>query len=238
MRKKPVTFFLATTAIMISFGTIILFQTHGVNDLFVSQTANVQTTSKTAVLHPSYAADYSDDRILMGASHDIFIGKVVRKVGDKSLMDIPKTQFEVKILLNIKGDLHGMVIVDQLGGYSNGKMFTEHAAPLLKIGSTYLLSTRYNKKEDWYTFNGHPNAWKIISEDGSLDDLRFEALMANDKKVQTLEATYPNEKLLDADIAHANTRNSFQSLQPEAKAAAVARADVARAWLEANKETR
>jgi hypothetical protein len=124
--------------------------------------------------------------------------------------------------------------VEQEGGVKNGILQTiEDAFPLLEPGSTYILATRYNESENAYTVIANENAGKLLTKDASLDNTQLKALSEQDEKVKSLEAAYPDEKLLDADIAHNNTRNSFQSLPPEAKAAAQARADSAEASLDA-----
>lgn len=173
---------------------------------------------KTVELHLSYAADYSDDKVLIGASHNIFVGKVIKQVGSESHLGVPKTQFEVQVISNIKGDLNGLVTVDQLGGFNNSTLYTEGKMPLLEPGITYLLTARYNEKYKWYSLNGHSNGWKILSKDNSLGVDELSALSQTDEKVISLRNAYPNEVLLNADIAHKNTRNSFKSLPVEERA--------------------
>lgn len=170
----------------------------------------------TRQIQVQYAADFSDDRILMGASHNVFVGKVIKQVGDKQPMQIPEVQFAVEVVYNIKGNLSGTVVVDQYGGYDNGILYyIEDAAPLLKPGATYLLATMYNRynEEDWYTLNSHSNGWKLMTEDTNLNQAQLLALAKNDAKVKALQEAYKNEILLDADIKNNNTRNSYQSLQ-------------------------
>lgn len=167
-------------------------------------------------IHVQYAADFSDDRILMGASHNVFVGKVIKHVGDKQPIEIPETQFAVEVIYNIKGNLSGTVVVDQYGGYDNGILYyIEDAAPLLKPGAAYLLATMYNRynEEDWYILNSHPNGWKLITQDSNLNKVQLLSLAKNDAKVKALQEAYKNEILLDADIKNNNTRNSYQSLQ-------------------------
>jgi hypothetical protein len=188
-------------------------------------------------IHPSYPSDFSNNQNLIGGTSNVFIAKVLAQTGNKETEIGPRTQYTVEIVQNIKGDLSGVVTLDQLGGYKNGQLVTVEDATLegylLQPGSTYLLATRYNEKENWHTLNPHPNASKLLSSDGTKSTLELQTLADQDEKVKSLEAAYPDEKLLDADIAHNNTRNSFQSLPPEAKAAAQARADSAEASLDA-----
>lgn len=193
--------------------------------------------------HPSliYPANPADNNILLGASHNVFIGKVLAQTGNKETEIGPRTQYQVQVVSNIKGELGDTVTVDMLGGYdTNGKpVFIEDGSaagenPLFQPGSTYLFATRYNVQEDWYTVIAHSNARKILSTDSSLPIQALHALAENDVKVKQFEAAYVSEILDKADMANNNTRNSFQSLPPEAKAAAQARADAARAALNAS----
>lgn len=173
-----------------------------------------------------YVADFSDDRVLIGASHNIFVGKVIRQVGNKERRLGPETQFEVEVVSNIKGDLKDVVIVDQLGGYKNGALYVtgdvevtsadkKQENYLLVPGSTYLLSTRYSEKENWYTLNPYPAASKLISSNSFIGKSQLKALADEDSRVKELKAQYPKEILLPEDVAHKNTPNSYQSQEME-----------------------
>jgi len=175
-------------------------------------------------IHTQYVADFSDDRILMGASHNVFVGKVIRETGTKDTGIVPETQFEVEVVLNIKGDLQGTATINQIGGYKDGILYTVHGgdvlAPntekgdtLLRPGVTYLFTSRYNKDEGWHTISSHPNGRKVISEDRELDGAQLKDLAMSDEKVRRLQGAYKNEILLEDDIRMNNTRNSYQSLQ-------------------------
>lgn len=190
-----------------------------------------------------YPADPADDHTLLGASHNVFIGKVLAQTGNKETEIGPRTQYQVQVIDNIKGNLNDVVTVDMLGGYDKeGKsVFVEEGSvagedPLFQPGTTYLFATRYNAQENWYTVIAHPNARTILSKDNSLPIQALGALAERDEKVKKFEAAYVLEIPDKADIANNNTRNAFQSLPPEAKAAAVARADAARASLGVNAE--
>ena len=64
----------------------------------------------------SYAADFTDDRKLVGAAHNIFVGRVLTKIKMVRHNGRLHTRFEVAIVSNIKGDLQGSIFVDQLSG--------------------------------------------------------------------------------------------------------------------------
>jgi hypothetical protein len=193
--------------------------------------------------HPNmlYPADPSNNQILMGASHNVFIGKVLAQTGNKETEIGPRTQYQVQVIDSIKGDLTDIITVDMLGGYDkDGKLVlveSEDLRPedaLFQPGSTYLFATRYNAQEDWYTVIAHPNARKVLSKDSTLPSQALKALAERDEKVKQFAAAYVSEIPDKADVANNNTRNSFQSLPPEAKAAAQSRADAAKASLAAS----
>jgi hypothetical protein len=177
----------------------------------------------------------------MGASHNVFIGKVLAQTGNKETQIGPRTQYQVQVIDSIKGELTDIVTVDMLGGYDkDGKLVLVESEDLaledalFQVGSTYLFATRYSAQEDWYTVIAHPNARKVLSKDSTLPIQALKALVEVDEKVKQFAAAYVSEILDNADLANNNTRNSFQSLPPEAKAVAQARADAAKASLEAN----
>lgn len=68
-------------------------------------------------IHKSYVANFDDNRVLVGASHNIFIAQVIEKVGNKDTGIGPVTQYKVNIIDNIKGELYSEVIVEQQAGY-------------------------------------------------------------------------------------------------------------------------
>src|ERR1041385_5609136 len=47
-------------------------------------------------MDPIYSADFSNDQILVGASHHIFVGRVLRQIGSTDLGIGTETQFEVE----------------------------------------------------------------------------------------------------------------------------------------------
>jgi len=177
----------------------------------------------------SYPVNYADNSILMGASHDVFVGKILTQVSNKDFAGNIATQFRVEVLENIKGDLKDTVIVNQEGGEKDGELYLiEDSNGLLQPGFTYLLSTRYDPEGDYHTLNPHENASKLLSSDANINKKELKALVDKDAKVKSLEAAYPNEELLQADVYHANTRNNFAALPADMKAAAQTRAEQAK----------
>ncbi len=180
----------------------------------------------------SYITDFSDDKKLMGATHNVFVGKVLKKSGSKNLGIGPETQFSVEVVSNIKGNLSGVVIVNQFGGYENGILYLKEggdsSAPentqgtskdkLIEVGKTYLFASRYNSEQNWYTLVSHPNARKLISSDKNLGVDHIKSLVEKDTRVAELKEAYKNEILLDTDIVANNTLNSYTSLSSNKKA--------------------
>src|SRR4051812_39981775 len=159
---------------------------------------------------PQDIVDFNKDNLLMGATHNVFVGKVIAQVGIKTRGAGPETQFAVSVVNNIKGSLAGTVKVDQFGGYENGVLYvmdsdsegvpnsTEtqgHGDQLLVPGETYLFAARYNAIENWYTIVSHPNARKVISNDKNLSISQLALLAQKDPRVLQLQQAYKNEVL-------------------------------------------
>ncbi len=169
-----------------------------------------------------YAADFSDDRVLMGASHNVFVGKVIQQTGTKERGIGPETQYQVQIIDNVKGNLSGVVTVDQQGGYKNGVLYVvggDTVAPaqdgsnyLLQTGSTYLFATRYNSSENWYTLNSYPTASKKLSTNTLLSVNSLKAIAKKDPRFMALQVAYQHEVPLDADVKHNNVLNSYAAI--------------------------
>jgi hypothetical protein len=183
--------------------------------------------TQTVYIHALYAADFEDPATLVGASHNIFVGKVLGKTGDKEIAKSPAGQYAVSVIRNVKGDLSGTVTVEQEGGYRDGKLYLMEGTTLLEDGATYLFATRYNKKDDAHTINSYPMATKLLSRDGTADTDSLGTIADADPRVKELTAAYPIEAEFNPDVVHENARNSFKDLPEEAKVGAVRRAEAA-----------
>lgn len=172
------------------------------------------------------AVDLEDDKALMGASHNVFVGKVIEEIGNKDAGLSVETQFTVEVIFNIKGNLNGRVTVEQQGGYKDGILYLVHEGDtilpnggnkggdaLLVPGTTYLFCSRYNEKENWHTLISHPNGRKLISKDKNLSSEKLKDMSKNDEKVKKLEEAYKNEIPFDVDVANNWDYNSYKSLQ-------------------------
>ena len=201
-------------------GLVLIF-----SSVFYSHSNDTTIQTSIRYIEPQYAADFSDDKVLVGASHNIFVGKVIEQIGKKESGIGPETQFSVEVIDNIKGDLKDVVVVDQEGGYKDGVLYiigdkndnvnnNKDNSYILKTGSTYLFATRYNSKENWYTLNSYPTASKILNTNkNNLNNSQLKFLTENDPRVQTLKTAYKNEIPLDADVKNNKALNSYKSVQ-------------------------
>ena len=94
--------------------------------------------------------DYQDKQKLVKAVDNIFIGEVIREIGNEEYTGKPNTQFLVRITQNIKGSLLGDITINQEGGYykKNGNLYllTYEKSPLLKKNQMYLFAVTATKK--------------------------------------------------------------------------------------------
>lgn len=102
-------------------------------------------------INANFVIDTSDPRQVVGFSDNVFLGKVVKKIGTKNLVNYPETQFEVEVLENIKGEVKGTIKVNQAGGFEGDELFLMEGDKQLIVGKTYLFATRYLPEEDWHT---------------------------------------------------------------------------------------
>lgn len=138
------------------------------------------------VVHPSYAYDVRDDRVLVGASEYVFLGEVLAQVGTEGVptsdpeYQIPQTQFSVKVLEQIKGELPDEVVVSQGSGIdeTTGNLLLLDGDPLLQPGEIVLFAANPDINVDgWYTISAGPYA-AIRAKDAERADAlvaRFQA---------------------------------------------------------------
>lgn len=132
---------------------------------FVMQTNGDQSGSEISDGHADFVINVTDDRELVGAVHNMFIGKVIAQTGNKPNTPppeagntpgfSPQTQFSVEVLENIKGNLNGKITVSQYGGYVEkdgaNQLVLYEGDKLLEPGKTYLFATRFNEIDEWHT---------------------------------------------------------------------------------------
>lgn len=192
---------------------------------------NVIKLPIATIVHPSYVADFSDDRVLMGGSHHVFVGKVVKRVGGVELPGAPghpTTRFIVEVVENIKGNLQGNVLIDQEGGYSRGELLVGESGDtlvpgsgydnsyFLQPGSTYVMAVRSigasKNPQIGHLLGLHPNSKKLLSSNPTLTPDELRILADQDEKVISFKNAYPNEILLDVDVKNGNALNSYRTI--------------------------
>ncbi len=200
----------------------LILSTVVLSSLLVLSFSSNSPTVPAKSTHLQYVADFSDDKVLMGASHNVFVGRVVKQSGNKELGIGPETQFEVEIIENIKGELKGTVVVNQQGGYKNNVLYiveSDDILPskaedyLLRPGSTYLLATRYNEAEGWYTLNPYPTASKLLSSDTGATTESLLSIAKEDDRIGELKVAYSKETLLEADLRNNKTYNKYEEVE-------------------------
>jgi hypothetical protein len=140
-----------------------------------------------------------DKRQLVGYSDNVFVGRVLKRVGDEPLKTTipgakpPQTQYSVTVLETIKsGGPHPLAtgdeaVVNQFGGVepktgrqlvvvgvssTDGHGEVGHAidAPL-QPGEEYLLATRYDHTERWHAISAQPTGDVPLSRAGEQAEL-------------------------------------------------------------------
>lgn len=150
--------------------------------------------------------NWADDRVLVGNSHYVFVAKVIRQIGT----EVPSwasssivRQFEIAVVYNVKGDLHGTHVISQ---------FTVTESSVIQPGSTYVFATRYYPARDWYLV-APSESYALITDNNSLDAGQLETLARANDRVLALQTAYPNEILSSADVRENKAYNSYESLK-------------------------
>jgi len=165
-----------------------------------------------------WMTDLSNPQKRMGASHNVFVAKIVKEVSRIPLDNHPQIQFEAQIIYNIKGNLKGRVIVEQQIGENNDPD-TFSTLGEMKPSSTYLLITRYYAEKNRYTISAYSGGITPISDDQNLTDEQLKNLVKENERVKKLEDAYKNEIPLVADVNTGHAYNSYQSLAKDQKKA-------------------
>lgn len=152
----------------------------------------------------SVGLDYSNDRVLIGDSQNVFVGKVVSNLGTKPADPADKdsvasTLYAAQVILNIKGNLHGSVTIKQF----------EFGKPQLQVGSTYIFAARYWSDDNSYAIIYHPYQYELLAADPNLGISELQELAAKSDRVRALEAAYPKEIITAFDIRYHGDLNSY-----------------------------
>ena len=131
----------------------------------------------------------------VGGFSNIFTGVVVGiKEEHNTRGEIPTTDYIVDVVDNIKGNLKGKVIVNQIGGdFKDVVVYTD--TPNLKVGNLYLFSTRFiesNIKNKVHSQSPCSRSLTLISEKPGNKKENIE-LSRNNKRYFELLKAYSNE---------------------------------------------
>lgn len=143
-----------------------------------SETYNVPFS----VIHSEYAFNVGDTRALTSWADNVFVAKVVAKVGEEPRTRSPQTQYSASIVTSLKGTLSGSIIINQAGvGYAEGKLFVREGDLVrptddtvnpddvfLKPGGLYIFAAGYDDKKNWYTISAPPYDRKLIAVEEEL----------------------------------------------------------------------
>ena len=134
------------------------------------------TPPQTSIVSACYAVNISDPVELVGISHQVFTGTVVKKAASISApnpaslgWDLPYQLYEVKVLQMVKGALRETITVQQQGGEVGGTLWLMDGDEFLEEGCTYLFATRYHPDIDSYTLV--PNYGDVKIEDSQMGDV-------------------------------------------------------------------
>ncbi len=167
----------------------------------------------------SYGRNFADDRIMVGESHFVFVGKIIRQIGNEFVDGIPATQFEVEPLLNIKGMLDKTIILAQMGvSYDNGKLTSYEGDKPLVPGATYLFATQYGVtqngvRRELYAISAPQYDRALIADDPGLTNDDLKALAERNERVTAYQNAYPNEMPPKGAVEHGTAWNNYQSFQ-------------------------
>jgi hypothetical protein len=150
------------------------------------------------LIHSEYSFNVGDPKELSKWAGNIFIAKVVRKIGEQPDARVPQTQYSANIISNIKGNAAGSIVINQAGvGYAEGKLFANAGDMVLptaktvdpdeiflKEGGVYLFVVRHDEKNLWYTISAPPYDRELITADSSLSDSAALSRARENMKVQ------------------------------------------------------
>ena len=210
MKKQLFAYVLMTLVVAITALCVTLHSHPFTNSVF-SPSSSPLTVSPSADVNSSKGTAYNDDHVLVGIKHDVFVGKVLRELGRKNIKTDAGTQFEVRPILNIKGNLKDSIVVFQFDFTLN------ETNPVLHPGSTYIFATRYYQDDDVYVVSGSQYTYALLTDDASMTDATLKALAMDSERVRALQAAYPTEVLQESDIKLGITYNSYASRKYDAK---------------------
>lgn len=168
----------------------------------------INTTSR---IDAAYAFDPTDDKKLVFGADNVFVGRVVQRVGSSEIAPIsgpagpgsgiPQTQVSVEVQENVYGKLAGTVTVNQTGGYQEyvategpkkGERVRElvivDGDPLLEPGETALFVTSYDEAKGWHSIGAQPFGDVRVKNDKQRGELKAKFKEAKAEQVDPYAA--------------------------------------------------
>lgn len=124
-----------------------------------SSVANLQSINSDQIpvyeRHADFVMDVTNKEEVVGNSENVFIAKVLNLESSIPTSNVPRTQFKVEVIQNIKGELNNEIIINQAIGYGidqegNKYMEKHEGQEFIKEGSTYLFATLHDENTDWH----------------------------------------------------------------------------------------
>ena len=108
--------------------------------------------------HPIYAIDPRDDRAMAAYATDIFFGRVLGQTGNTGAptsapgQEVPQSQFAVEVLHAVKGEVKGVVTINQVGGLDAQakRMMLLEGDALLRPGESAMFLVVHVPAMEWY----------------------------------------------------------------------------------------
>lgn len=167
--------------------------------------------------YANYIADFSDYTNMVGASDNVFVWKVTKKIWLwKYWLCINNTdsKFEVEVLYNIKWNLKWTIIVKHVTRYDF--MWNLHVSEWsnnLVENWLYLLSTR---GED-YTINSHFNWSHLLIDNNSWNINDIKKFVKENSLVKEFRSAYKNEKYYLWELKISTEKNAYKYLWEKEK---------------------
>lgn len=172
--------------------------------LFIfNNVSNNESESKAKVFISKAELGFNPDDLesVVGNSENVFIGTIIKKTGEQGIDPLqPRTQYEVQMVKNIKGQLPDTVIVNQLMGYGetadeNGNivkgLMKFEDQEFLQPGKMYVLSGLYSAEDNWV------NLTPVCGEELIIETEK------NEKIAKYTEA-FDNQEILDINLERDN----------------------------------
>lgn len=177
---------------------------------------NKDTSNKIIYSEARFVADFSDDKKVVGAADNVFIWEVLEELPSDNIWKdkLKITNFNIKVLYNIKWELSWNISVWQEAGYDDkGNVLIQIGDKLLEAWEIYIFATRWEE----YLINVHEN-WKhllTIKNDKKITDIK--KIIKESKKVKDFRLAYKNESEYEGKLKISSGKNLYKSLSKEKK---------------------